>query len=116
MSRLTETLVPKYYNCKEDVCGEDCIQKLGKLEDIEDELGCDLITLLKALRDGYYYKSIKGKILFSQNSGLVPYQNELELDHKFKLLNEAILKPKNCVCVCVRDYGKTWALTKEELL
>ena len=95
---------------------DECVNKLGQLEDIEDEIGCDLSIVLKALRNGYYYKSIKGKILFSQNSGLVPYQNELELDHKVKLLSEAILKPKSCICVFVRDYGKTWALTKEELL
>ena len=93
-----------------------CNEYLASHGAIEKELGIDIITLFKALKNGYYYKSIKGKILFSQNSGLVPYQNELELDHKFKLLSEAILKPKNCIFVCVRDYGKTWALTKEELV
>ena len=37
------------------------IDKLGQLEDIEKELGIDLITLFKALKNGIYCK-IENKI------------------------------------------------------
>ena len=32
-------------------CGDDAINKLGQLEDIEDELGIDLITLFNEIKD-----------------------------------------------------------------
>ena len=72
--------------------------KLGELEDIEDELGIELVTLIKALANGMYTSdsnlltypclSVKGKLLIT-----VPSFRTFEL----------------------KDYGKTWALTKEEL-
>ena len=73
--------------------------KLHDLENIEEELGIDLVILLKALKNGIYVKdndlltfpclSVKGKMLFT-----MPTMRMFEL----------------------KDYGKTWALTKEELL
>ena len=35
--------------------------KLKSLEDIEEELGIELITLFKALKDGFYIKYVKHK-------------------------------------------------------
>ena len=42
----------------------DRLYKLGQLEDIEDELGINLITLIKSLKNGIYLKdsNIKDKI------------------------------------------------------
>ena len=34
---------------------KQCVEKLGKLEDIEQELGITLEVLFKALKDGIYY-------------------------------------------------------------
>lgn len=34
----------------------EAIDKLGRLEDIEDELGIDIITLSKALKNGVYIR------------------------------------------------------------
>lgn len=50
MSRLTK----KYEGGDVEVIGNEykAIQKLGKLEDIEDELGCPLDVVFKALKDG----------------------------------------------------------------
>lgn len=54
-----------FYKLKPDV-GEDAkaqkwnyydaLNKLGQLEDTEDELGIDLVTLFKALDDGIYVR------------------------------------------------------------
>lgn len=71
------------------------LNKLGQLEDIEEELGIDLITFFKALKNGIYGR-VGDKI-------------------------EHILAPNFSFCYRkmyiykLTDYGKTWALTKEEL-
>ena len=77
--------------------------KLGKLEDIEEELGIDLITLFKALRDGVFinedgsvYKDcIKSIEHWSDGWGFISNDDNIE--------------------TLFEDYGNTWALTKEEL-
>ena len=84
---------------------QDALNKLGQLEDIEDQLGIDLITLLKALTSGIYYKRNDNNIgcLFPceialGDDGLSRKEWDSDVEWYFK------------------DYGKTWALTKEELL
>lgn len=99
------------------------LNKLGQLEDIEEELGIELTILFKALKNGFYgtmygalkedanannwepmfyelknidIKKYKGKLVFIYYLGDLSYSDFLV--YKFE------------------DYGKTWALTKEELL
>lgn len=77
----------------------DIYCKLQDLEDIEEELGIDLITLFKALKYGIYLKgrgNLKGHIL---------YCNCPMLSFAHKIIKNQLIE----------DYGKTWALTKEEL-
>ena len=82
---------------------KDIYCKLKQLEDIEEELGVDLITLFKALRKGIYVKQYG------------------QIEHYFlKLLSDGInLYLTNYggkrVILSQDYYGKTWALTKEEL-
>ena len=71
------------------------MNKLGQLEDIEEELGIDLVTLINALKNGIYGK-IGNKIEHILAPHLSWYCQEIYI---FK----------------IKDYGKTWALTKEEL-
>ena len=76
--------------------------KLGQLEDIEEELGIDLLTLFKALKNGVYYRDNQREINFAKKSRLSFGSKTLIVDrHTYKYLT---------------DYGKTWALTKGELL
>ena len=74
-------------------------QKLGQLEDIEEELGIDLKTFFRIYSAKHFYlkgKDYKWKIHHRCNNGIVVGTNKLiYLPFKF--------------------YGKTWALTKEEL-
>lgn len=90
------------YTCEEIF---DVLQKLGKLEDIEDELGIDLITLFKALKDGVYYK-------------YKPYGYDYKISkcRKCHLTGNRTLVVDYHTYKYLCDYGKTWALTKEELL
>ena len=87
---------------------KDIYCKLELLENLEEELGIDLITLFKALKQmfvfhkenveieliGIHFKSIKS--------------NELYL---FGFVKDTV----HAVYLNLKDYGKTWALTKEEL-
>ena len=92
----------------------DITNKLGKLEDLEEELGIPLEVLFKALKNGVYAKFEEGKIL---ETNIKLYYS---CDNEFKI---------RVVCLeigqyedfewedylFVKNYGKTWALTKEEL-
>ena len=86
----------------------ECNNKLGQIEDIEEELGIDLITLLKALKNGIY-----------ANDGDTWNGDELSVSFEHKCLffewdnGEGIHHREDFY---FKDYGKTWALTKEELL
>ena len=92
---------------------EEAVDKLGELEDIEDELGIDLITLFKALKTNkifikadYNGESIMPCNCFSLNlNGCADYYFSCQ----YGVVNE------DYDFYYTKDYGKTWALTKEEL-
>ena len=93
-----------YNTVNTDECA--CVIKLGQLEDIEEELGVDLVTLFKALKQGYIYYPI--------NCPNDCYKYKIECLY---------MKPRIHLYVAdgvggcyMEDYGKTWALTKEELI
>ena len=96
MNRLTA------HNYEHDLL-KDIYCKLQQLEDIEEELGIDLITLFKALKDGIYinedgsvYKDcIKSIEHWSDGWGFI--SNDDYIDMLFE------------------DYGISWALTEEVL-
>lgn len=87
---------------------ENAVDKLGELEDIEEKIGISLEILFKAMENGFYYvdnSSSKKEILFSKSV-------------RFSLLkhkdNYTIWAEGNKMAY-LEDYGKTWALEKEEL-
>lgn len=87
-----------------EAANQQCIDKLGKLEDIEAELGIDLITLFKALKNGAWTK----------------LHNEISKcdECEYKMFDIYIYFHWNYgrhLVFFLSDYGKTWALTKEEL-
>ena len=99
--RLTKKLCENNYVCIE---GQP-INKLGQLEDIEEELGIDLITL---------YKLFKAKKVFSfSNCGVWEVSND-----GINLYSKTIsIWNGNCKSEYpLSEYGKSFALTKEELL
>lgn len=120
MSRLTKKVDEKWnyeldYTClghndrreKHTALGDlQFVNKLGKIEDCEEQLGIEVLTLLKALFDsiycvdewdgGVYIESIREMGNYGEDGwGFVTWE-----DH-----GEFLFK----------DYGKTWALTVEEL-
>lgn len=92
------------YGTLTNVCYQDCVDKLGQLEDIEQELGIDFITLIKAISNGIW---VKTKNDISKHLTVA-----LKKRHHTK---EYWLFYRPYSHVYLEDYGKTWALTKEEL-
>ena len=82
----------------------EIMNKLGQLEDIEEELGIDLITLFKAQTNGFYVKTVCG--IFPVLLG----------EWRFNLVKKEVHRIKFSSHYYFKDYGKTWALKKEELL
>ena len=97
-------------------------KKLKSLEDLEEENGLDLITLFKALKDGFYIK-YNDKIVH-----IFP-DKHITINFWYKTINVFI--PPKFFIDCkkgtdylsetideeywFKDYGETWALTREEL-
>lgn len=127
------------YTINEDAfsLGEDeyqgCINALGWYEDIEDKLGIDLLTLFKALENGFYYIK-NNEIHFCRwcirvNYSLIEVSpcyavKETTLQSCYYGDVSELKQTKDAhywdwdtsLYVELKDYGKTWALTKEELL
>ena len=134
MERLTRRVSPTSYQCSRPADkfeGNELIranQKLGKLEDIEQELGISLEVLFKALKQSkiwfknYFYLNlgevIENNIEHQYIQGIEHCGND---DSNYEYCNNSWLltfreEEYGDLCVVkIKDYGKTWALTKEEL-
>ena len=102
------------------VCGKtltkQIITELLEYKCIEEELGIDLITLFKALKNGVYYDIGSKTIRYYEIDG----SQYIDIDIQDQFLNLMYVSPYEDSCHCemslaLDDYGKTWALTKEEL-
>ena len=118
MCRLTEKnkkfACTECLNCMEGRKIEDQYYKLQELEDFEDELGIDLITLFKALKQGYIYEKIGDEIIKS-DVDMLDFREGIKgvcLDKSYGIDNY-----KQCYQTLkyINGYGKSWALTREEL-
>lgn len=116
--RLTEKFTNACGGCYEPITNDrEVCDKLGQLEDIEDELGIDLVTLFKALKNKeLYWKTNKYGIIKTtfDNESLRPevsFDNYIDNEWSIGLVSNALSDDE-----LLKDYGKTWALTKEELL
>lgn len=102
----------RLYRANNEISISDLTWKLGQLEDIEDELGIDLEIIFKALKNGVWIKDCSGQICKS----FVSIYN-LNLDVSNPNLHLCfITAPNYKLLYLFEDYGKDWALTKEELL
>ena len=108
--RITKKRNNGFYELKagEEIYGEGngirLVQIVGQYEDIKEELGIGLITLFKALEEGIYTIRSNGKKRYPCliHNSAVGYVFDFMFDQEAQYI--------------LSDYGKTWALTKEELL
>ena len=77
-------------------------EKLEFIAKLEDELGIDLIVLLKAVKNGVWCKH-------SYSIDYEPFRIDYCIDYETNEREMFICGMK------IKNYGKTWALTKEEL-
>lgn len=96
--------------------------KLADLEDIEEEIGIDLITLFNALKNGIW-SSKKGneieKIEITENLRLVLDCNGSTDKTNFWILDYYEMNADRTNSIdnwWIDNYGIDWALTREELL
>ena len=88
---------------------QNCFNKLGQLEDIEEELGVNLVTLFKAVKNGLYYRFYKNDKISKMK---VPMLRIIDGEYCWICPKWTTVTWMN---VKIKDYGKTWALTREEL-
>ena len=102
MSRLTykDTKVSGGYNAV-DTDEYACVVKLGKLEDLEEQLGCPLEVVVKALEYGIYAKDLPREELSKQFVRLSNVETE------WYLIN-------NIMCVNLKDYKISFWLKKDK--
>ena len=130
MNRLTyRTDNGEYTGMTNSIEIRTALEKLSKLEDIEEELGIDLITLFKALKQEEVYiregfcQEVWGQWEINKTLPIYLYyvgDNEAYDDFINK---EWVLTftewekgfDYHEMLVRLKDYGKTWALNKEEL-
>ena len=108
MNRLTKKNNIGYFPAYERETKEnyyDLVHKLGVLEDLEEELGIDFIALSKILKQRFVYDKDQVKI---ELLGLHIKSDELYL---YGFVEDTT----HAVYLSLKEYGKTWALTKEKL-
>ena len=108
MNRLTKKNNIGYFPAYERETKEnyyDLVHKLGVLEDLEEEIGIDFITLSKILKQRFVYNNDQVKI---ELLGLHIKSDELYL---YGFVEDTM----QAVYLRLKDYGKTWTMTKEKL-
>ena len=113
-----ETVIDNYCSYTENMFEKelDIIEKdLDRLEEyskIEEELGINLITLFKALKNGFYHIDKNKHIYIMKptkgNGGAMNFYACLECIIAEDTYGDQYI-------YSLKDYGKVWALTKEEL-
>ena len=118
MSRLTdkdcwkyEDFVFNYRNRETMQSGTDFAMyvKLKSLEDLEEEIGIDFITLIKMLKDDVYIND--GGIV--NEIGHI-YKDQVKSIEHWPVWGFSVGDDEMKTFYAFRDRGKTWALDKEE--
>ena len=104
MKRLTIKIDKGYITDDTKCMHNKYIDKLGQLEDVEEELGCPLEVVFKALKNGIWYEDVANRM---HCIGVSLDANNYESDF---VLNAYT----NENAVMVRDYKKTWWLKKDK--
>ena len=103
MSRLTE----KVKNTEDYIRlatkdKQEFINKLGRIENLEEQLGCPLEIVAQALQNGVYYEDVANQMRY------------MTVDLHFNLEGYFVLYFDGEECLLVRNYKKTWFLKKDK--
>ena len=101
-----------YYENINNSTTVDVYNKLGKLEDLEEELGCPLEVVFQAIKEGIVFEhNVIHQTIKSKSTHLFYFQNKWIIRAYVKIANS-----ENAYDRYLKDYKKTWWLkeTKEE--
>lgn len=123
-----------YFCPRRDVSYDDCLNKLGQLEDIEQELGIDLVSLLNTkviyiAKFSYWRWNIDSKQQCKKEDKGAQENKEIKEKKRFcvDFINKEIVVIETILAsddfdyktkitrFPFSEYGKTWAFTREEL-
>ena len=99
--------------------------ELKKYKDIEDELGIELTTLFNIFKQKYIIKKEKAgpylEVIYETGKYIFLEVNTTNLiinwsKKALQIFEDKYLCQEDEELLYFKDYGKTWALTKEELL
>ena len=104
MERLTKkaSCLGKQLYCSQKGDFYDLYNKLGKLEDLEEELGCPLNVVFKALTNGVYYEDVANCMKY------------MVADLHLNLEGEYVLFFSGEEYLLTRNYKKTWWLKEDK--
>ena len=103
MNRFTK------YDYEHDLFRDIC--KLQDLENVEEEIGIDLTVLFTALKNGVYYFDEQGQLIHDY----VWLVNDYVAEGVPDKLSFSFKTSHNRQVLLFEDYGKTWALYKQQL-
>jgi len=114
MSRLTykDTKVSGGYNAV-DTDEYACVVKLGKLEDLEDKIGCPLDVVFKAIQNGIYTNWDWYYDEFDINAELSHIDNVYYGVNPFGKISIMFGYKKETI-IDLKDYKKTWWLKEDK--
>lgn len=104
MSRLEDVLEQEIKLYQKDI--REAYRELRKYKLLEAELGIDLITLFKALKTNIWNEKTH-----RQEWVVLDYSNN---EFVLKTTKELYIDDNKCILL-LKDYGKTWALSKNDL-
>lgn len=97
--------VRRYGREEWETLAQNAINKLGRLEDIEEELGCPLEVVFKALKDGIIdFENNEHRYIHLRNNGKYVLPSNCWIFHTFHF--SYVFK--------LSDYQKTWWLKGEK--
>lgn len=91
-----------------------CIEKLGKLEDLEEELGINLELYINTHLKGVYVKGMEPLWSGGQKNEIIHYA-VVSFTKDYLEVCYANSHDIHCLWKPLEEYGKTWSLDKQTL-
>lgn len=105
---------PYCFNCEEEVrfsnaIVKDALYKLGRIEDLEEQIGCPLEVIVEAQVSGFYGKLKEEEFCFYN-----PVEDFIVIDFRLGRIQVALsMDFYNVITFYLTDHKKTWWLKKE---
>lgn len=99
------------YDDPKIITQEEASEKLRKILNIEEEIGIDLTIFFAALKNGVYYFDEQGQLIHDY----VWLVNDYVAEGVPDKLSFSFKTSHNRQVLLFEDYGKTWALYKQQL-